>query len=455
MGGHLFALIAGDIALSVSALIAAIFVRFGSLHEIRGIVFNLWGTRILTFLVAILFTSLSIGLYVRVNVDEKKDIFIKVLFETLFSFYFLSLLYYMMPDLILGRGLLAISLCVFGLSQFFWHSYYKLKIDKSAFASRILIVGAGCLAEKIGNLISSINNVYLLTGYVNCSSETEGHVPPHLIKGNDCEILDIVRREKAHKIVVALAERSRDLPVNELIACKLDGIEVVDAHSFYERLTGKLLIEDITPGSLIFSSGFRMTQMQKTIKRMVDMTFSMVSFILTLPLLPLIALAIKIDSPGPVLFKQVRVGEKEKEFTLYKFRTMRNNAESDTGAVWAEEDDRRVTSVGRFLRKKRLDEIPQLYNVFKGEMSLIGPRPERPQFVGRLKELIPYYSERHFVKPGITGWAQVKYTYGASVEDAFEKLRYDLFYIKHISLFYDLMIMIETARVIFSGRGGR
>jgi exopolysaccharide biosynthesis polyprenyl glycosylphosphotransferase len=216
-----------------------------------------------------------------------------------------------------------------------------------------------------------------------------------------------------------------------------------------------LFLEDITPSWFIFSDGFRITPLKKKLKRTCDVIAAAIGLILASPIFPLLALLIKSDSPGPVFLRQMRMGEREKPFALYKFRTMRQNAENETGAVWARKHDARITRTGGFLRKTRLDEIPQLYNVLKGDMSLIGPRPERPEFVDTLKEAIPYYSERHFVKPGVTGWAQISYPYGASVEDAIEKLRYDLFYIKHMSLFFDLVILLETIKVVLFGRGGR
>jgi exopolysaccharide biosynthesis polyprenyl glycosylphosphotransferase len=198
-----------------------------------------------------------------------------------------------------------------------------------------------------------------------------------------------------------------------------------------------------------------MTHPLRLYKRVIDVVFSIAGLILTAPLLPMIALMIKIDSRGPLFLKQIRVGEMEKKFLLYKFRSMRSDAEKECGAVWATKDDPRITRVGKFLRKTRIDELPQLFNVLKGDMSLVGPRPERPEFIVKLKKHIPYYSERHFVKPGVTGWAQIRYPYGASVEDAIEKLRYDLYYIKNISLFLDTQIILETAKVMLLGRGGR
>jgi sugar transferase (PEP-CTERM system associated) len=267
--------------------------------------------------------------------------------------------------------------------------------------------------------------------------------------------MDVARKERAQKIVISLSERRGTLPLKDILNCKLSGIDVLDAPSFYEELTGKLLIENITPSWFIFSDGFRITPLKKSSKRISDVIFAFIGLIFALPLIPITALLIKIDSRGPVFFRQVRMGERERKFVLYKFRTMRQDAENGTGAVWTQENDPRITRLGRFLRKSRLDEIPQLFNVLKGDMSFIGPRPERPEFVEKLKEIIPYYSERHFVKPGITGWAQIKYPYGASVEDAIEKLRYDLYYIKHLSIMLDLLIVLETVKVVLFGRGGR
>jgi len=237
--------------------------------------------------------------------------------------------------------------------------------------------------------------------------------------------------------------------------CKLSGIDVLDAPSFYEEVMGKLFIEDTRPSWFIFSDGFRITALKRVYKRLFDVALSVIGLTIASPLMPVIALLIKVNSPGPVFFRQVRVGEREKNFMLYKFRTMCEDAENETGAVWAQQNDTRVTHIGNILRKTRFDEIPQLFNVMKGDMSLIGPRPERPEFVEKLKEIIPYYSERHFVKPGITGWAQVKYRYGASVEDAVEKLRYDLYYIKNLSFFLDMLIVLETVKVVLFGRGSR
>jgi exopolysaccharide biosynthesis polyprenyl glycosylphosphotransferase len=213
------------------------------------------------------------------------------------------------------------------------------------------------------------------------------------------------------------------------------------------------MLEQITPSWFIYSTGFNRPVIITTVKRLIDILLAVVGLVLSLPLLPLLAMAIKIDSPGPLLFSQLRVGNREDLFRLYKFRTMRQDAEAKSGAVWSQVNDPRITRFGAFMRKTRLDEIPQLYNVLVGQMSFVGPRPERPEFVEKLKEQIPYYSRRHFIKPGLTGWAQVRYPYGASVEDALEKLRYDLYYVKNLSFFLDTLIFFDTIKVVLFGRG--
>jgi sugar transferase (PEP-CTERM system associated) len=220
-------------------------------------------------------------------------------------------------------------------------------------------------------------------------------------------------------------------------------------------VAGKLLVENIQPSWFIYSSGFRNTPFRRFFKRIPDVVWSLLSILLALPLFPLVALAVKLDSPGPVLFKQQRVGEGGRDFSIFKFRTMGQDAEKTTGAVWATENDPRITRLGGILRKTRLDEIPQLFNVLRGEMSFVGPRPERSEFVTQLSETIPYYNKRHFIQPGVTGWAQICYPYGASAEDALEKLRYDLYYIKNYSILLDLSILLETVKTVIYGRGGR
>lgn len=446
-------LLLGDCACAVIALLTGHFVRFDTAPDLSEFFFK-DGLDLAFFIVIVTFASYLMELYDTRKKQRKREIFVRSLVAAAASFFLLSSLFYIMPFLKFGRGLLLLSLVNFVFFQFLWHIIHKY-VHELSIERRVLVIGTGPLAKLIGGLIVTTNHTHKLAGYFGCCRESV-EVPGECIIGSGDEgIVEAARRENAEKIVISLTERRGSIPLRDLMDCKFSGIEVTDAPSFYEQVTGKLLLESITPGWFIFSNGFKVTRPARAFKRIFDKILSCFGVLVTLPLFPLIALAIKITSPGPVLFRQVRTGKHEKEFVLYKFRTMRTDAETKTGAVWAQKDDPRVTPVGKFLRKSRLDELPQLFNVLKGDMSFIGPRPERPEFVQKLKEQIPYYSHRHFVKPGITGWAQIKYPYGASVEDALEKLRYDLYYIKNLSITLDLLIFFETIKVILYSRGGR
>lgn len=269
------------------------------------------------------------------------------------------------------------------------------------------------------------------------------------------QLLAVVQRERIDKIIVALPERRGKLPVEALLACRMQGVEVEDGTSFYEHLSGKVMLENIRPSWLIFSAGFSGSPLQRLFKRLLDVVLSVLVTALSLLLLPWIALAIKLESRGPVLFSQERVGENGRHFVLYKFRSMQTDAEAATGPVFAGANDPRVTRVGKILRATRLDELPQLINVLRGEMSFVGPRPERPFFVEQYAKDVPYYTQRLSVEPGLTGWAQVNYPYGATREDAIEKLRLDLYYIKNMSLLLDLLILLKTVKIALLGRGSR
>jgi len=241
--------------------------------------------------------------------------------------------------------------------------------------------------------------------------------------------------------------------MDKLLEMKLDGVRFDHLASVYEEYTGKIAVENLRPSWLIFSEGFRKTRWLTAAKRAVDVAVAAIGFVALLPVMLLVGLAIKLTSPGPALYHQQRVGLRGRAFTLHKFRTMRADAEAETGAVWAKEDDPRVTRIGRFLRRSRLDELPQLWNVLNGDMSLVGPRPERPEFVSGLTRQIPFYGQRHVVRPGLTGWAQVRYSYGASVEDAMQKLQYELYYIKNMSIALDFYVIAETAKTVLVRRG--
>jgi sugar transferase (PEP-CTERM system associated) len=252
-----------------------------------------------------------------------------------------------------------------------------------------------------------------------------------------------------------MKERRGRLPSRELLRCRVNGVDIIEGTSFYEMLTGKILVKQINPAWLIFSKGFHKSRIRRFLKRTMDLVLSLTLLTLLSPAIIAIAILIKIDSKGPVIFSQERVGENKKAYLVQKFRSMVLDAEKQSGPVWAKDNDSRITRVGRLIRTWRFDEIPQLWNVLKGEMSFVGPRPEREFFVKELEDIIPYFTERFSVKPGITGWAQISYGYGASVEDAIEKLNYDLFYIKNMSTFMDLLIILRTIKIVLFSKGAR
>ena len=456
-------LIVLDAVLAIAALFSAAVVRLGY-AEVSMKLFDL--AAMYTggiFIFVVLFSSHLMEVYDLGKNFKKREMFINILFGAITSFFLLSVVCYLNSTVELSLGVLVISLCFYVLLQFCAHALYLVGKTNHRFSQRVLVLGTGTLAAQIGEMVSDNNMNFVLAGYASCFiSSGEDHtqiaqsaVPPDKILGNCDDLLDIALRAQAEVIVVALSERRGVFPLRDVLRCKLNGIQIMEAPSFYELVQGRLMLESITPGWFIFSNGFRRTTILSICKRAIDVVLSCIGLLIALPFFPLIALAIKLDSPGPIFFSQERFGNREKRFALYKFRTMRQDAEKGTGAVWAEKNDPRITKLGHFFRGSRIDEIPQLFNVLKSDMSFIGPRPERPEFVEKLKQVIPYYSKRHFIKPGLTGWAQVRYPYGSSIEDAVEKLRYDLYYIKNISPFLDTLIFLETIKVVLFGRGGR
>ncbi len=368
----------------------------------------------------------------------------------------LAVLYYLFPFLIIGRGIFLISLSLMGAIIVSWRIVYNHILKTKQLDQRIMIIGSGSLAKSIaGDIVEKMDTGFKVIGFITENPERVGEklVNPSII-GDQSQILDIATREKVDRIIVALEERRGMFPDVQLLECKMRGIAVEEGIEFYEHLTGRLQVESLRPSFLIFSDGFKKSVLSMWVKRVTGFILSLVGLILLSPLILVISILIKISSHGPVFYKQGRVGERGKIFNLLKFRSMVDNAETN-GPVWAENDDKRITRVGRWIRKWRLDEVPQMLNVLKGDMSFVGPRPERPYFVEKLRKEIPFYDQRFSVKPGITGWAQIKYRYGASKEDAMEKLTYDLYYIKNLSVLFDLLIIFETIKVVLFGKGAR
>lgn len=446
-------IIAADLLIVFVALVVTYVIRFSSFESLQ----ILWAggpARIVCYLLIFVFSAYFFDLYDIRNFKSPQLILRRVATATLIAFVLLTTYFYLFPESQFGRGILFLSLLLIGCGQIALRLIIRRYSRVSRFASRILILGVGEYAEKIASIIPNDINQHSYVRFVSCGKEVVC-VKDEYVVGDVENLSDIIYNYRPQKIVVSLTDRRGALPLKEIMHSKLRGVEVLDAPTFYEQETGCLMIENIQPSSFIYTNGFRMTAFMRSYKRIFDIFFSSVGLLLVGPLLPFVALAVKLDSRGPVLFQQLRVGEREVEFFVYKFRTMSEDAEKETGAVWAQKNDPRVTRVGSFMRRSRIDEIPQLFNVLKGDMSFVGPRPERLAFVERLKQSIPFYSTRHFVKPGVTGWAQVRYHYGASEEDALEKLRYDLFYIKNYSVLLDFKIILDTIRVVTSGFGGR
>ena len=368
----------------------------------------------------------------------------------------LAFLYYLFPSLIIGRGIFLISLSFMGAIIVSWRLIYNHFLKTRQLDQRIMIIGSGPLGKNIAKeIVERVDTGFKIIGFITDHSERVGEklVNPCII-GDESQILDIATRERVDRIIVALEERRGKFPDTQLLECKMRGIVVEEGIEFYEHLTGRLQVESLRPSSLIFSEGFKKSKLTMWMKRVSGFSLSLIGLILLSPLILIISILIKMDSRGPVFYKQERVGERGKIFKLLKFRSMVEGAEAN-GPVWAGKNDDRITRIGQWIRKWRFDEIPQMVNVLKGDMSFVGPRPERAYFVEKLREEVPFYDQRFYVKPGITGLAQVKYQYGASKDDSLEKLRYDLYYIKNLSSLLDLLIIFETIKVVLSGKGAR
>jgi len=322
---------------------------------------------------------------------------------------------------------------------------------------RLLFLGAGPPARRTAReILDSRSREFELVGFLGESEEERGwRIGGRPVLGVMSELEQVVREHQVDRIVVAVQDRRVGMPLEALLRLRISGVEVVEEPRVHEEIAGKIPVEDLRPSWLIFSDGFSQGRVRDLTKRMFDVTIAVIGLVLSAPIALAVALAVRLESPGPILFRQTRVGAAGREFTIFKFRSMREDAEAAGKPQWAAKNDSRVTRIGGFLRQSRLDEIPQMWNVLQGTMSFVGPRPERPFFVDQLRETIPFYDQRHAVKPGITGWAQVRFRYGSDESDQTEKLRYDMYYIKHYSVLFDLRILFETVRVVFQKNMGR
>jgi sugar transferase (PEP-CTERM system associated) len=365
----------------------------------------------------------------------------------------LLLAFYVAPPIEIGRGIFLVALALVVLTVPAWRLLYNGVTEGSGFLRRTIIVGNGELARELASLVFARRDLGL--DLVGMLARDRAQVDPENgVIGTYRELWDLVTRMRINVVLVAYPDRRGTLPVEQLLEVKFRGVEVEEGVSFYERETGKIFVRELKPSQLIFAEGFTARPRTRRLKRILDLLIATAGLVLAAPLMLLTAVAIALDSRGPILYRQVRAGELGRPFTLYKFRSMRLDAER-LGARFAEENDPRITRVGRFIRKTRLDELPQLYNVLRGEMSMVGPRPERPVFIEQLDSQVPYFKQRLYVKPGVTGHAQVRCRYGATAEDHLEKLQFDLYYIKSYSVVFDLSIMLDTIKVVLLRIGAR
>ena len=370
----------------------------------------------------------------------------------------LGLLYFLFPGLLLGRGVFIIGMVLVTALVILSRRLLDKAWQLTAPMQRVVILGTGELALELARELTRRGDLSMkLEGFVGGSGpRDEGEKIfgfPVLGPASDMEA--IAKERAVSRIIVAMEDRRGTLPTRELVTLRVQGVRVEDAASALSGLTGRVSLRAVKPSWFVFSDGFHRSKWIDLLKRVLDLAAGAIGLAISMPIMILVAVVVRLESKGPIIFRQTRVGRMGKCFEVLKFRSMSNDAEKTNGAQWASENDPRVTRIGRFLRKYRLDELPQFVNVIRGEMSFVGPRPERPCFVEELRKTIPYYDERHSVRPGLTGWAQVQYAYGSSIEDAFNKLEYDLFYLQNMSVMFDCAIVFKTCRIVLGGLGAR
>ena len=369
----------------------------------------------------------------------------------------LAAVYYWFPNLIVGRGVFMVATLLIITLLFGWRIAFEWTSRRIVPRERLLLVGTSAAAISLARELFERQDLGVeIVGFIDPDPARVGApvLNPGVI-GTIEDIPAIVRARGVERVVVSLSDARGKLPMDKLLEMKLDGVSFDHLASVYEQYTGKIAIDNLRPSWLIFSEGFRKSRIQQVVKRLTDVACAAVGLLLSFPIMLLVAIAVKASSRGPIFYHQPRVGLRGRVFVVHKFRSMREDAEKETGAVWAAVNDSRVTPIGQLLRRTRIDELPQLWNVVRGDMSLVGPRPERPEFVSSLTQQIPFYGQRHTVRPGLTGWAQVRYTYAASSEDAMEKLQYELFYIKHMSFALDLFVLAKTIKTVLRGEGAQ
>jgi sugar transferase (PEP-CTERM system associated) len=409
------------------------------------------GLKILGLTILTLLCSYYFDLYEPQRISARWEIYFRLLLVLGFLSFLLSAIIYKFPEADIAHYVLLLGLIFLTVALVVWRSAYEWILGRQIFRERVYVLGAGERARSVVELLHTRKDAGMhVVGWDGVMTD----------KNERKEAFNAALagfsgpKPKVDRVIVALEDRRGEFPVDGLLKLRFNGVVIEEAGNLLERLTGKLYLDGLHPSSFIYSEGFRVKPSQQIARRVVSTLTAAIGLLLFLPFFPFVVLLVRLSSPGPIFFKQTRVGLGGRNFSVYKFRTMRTDAEV-AGAKWATKDDPRATRIGKFMRKTRLDEVPQLWNVLRGDMGFVGPRPERPEFVPWLCEQIPYFNLRHMIRPGLTGWAQVRYGYGASLEQAREKLEFDLYYIKHMTLGLDLLIMFETVKTIIRRQGAQ
>jgi len=398
----------------------------------------------------VLLCSHWLDLYDTARLNTKGELYFRLLMVPGVLAFILAGIAYVRPNYLLGGGSAAVGLIILTFALFGWRLGFTWLVQLPILVERVYVLGTGERAQRV--VLGLRQNPEIGVEIASWTGKMEGAVTRESVAAH---LMEVVHKQKVHRVIVAMPDRRGTIPMFELLELRMQGVKIEEATSWLEKISGKIEVENLYPSWLVFGEGFRRSTAFIAVRRVVSFVISLIGLILALPLVPLIMLAIRLDSKGPVFYTQTRVGKAGRIFKVVKFRTMRQDAEAASGPKWAGDNDPRVTRVGKFLRSSRLDEIPQLWCVLKGDMAFVGPRPERPEFIEWLSKEIPYYGVRHMVRPGLTGWAQVKYKYGSTVEDSREKLQYDLFYIKNASIGLDLLIMFLTVKTVLLRRGAQ
>jgi sugar transferase (PEP-CTERM system associated) len=431
-----------------SFLVAAVV----TLREDSYLVLNYEGgyIKLFIFTAVVLLCSHWFDLYDTARLNTRGELYFRLLMVPGVLAFLTAGISYIRPGFLLGGNSTALGLFIVTIALFGWRLGYGWLVQLPMLVERVYVLGTG---ERAQRLVQGLRqNPEIGVEIASWTGKLEGAVTRESVAAH---LMEVVKREKVHRVIVAMPDRRGTTPMQELLQLRMQGIKIEEATSWLEKISGKIEVESLYPSWLVFNEGFRRSAAFILIRRVLSIIISLIGLLLTLPLLPVIMLAIRLDSKGPVFYTQTRMGKGGRFFKVVKFRTMRQDAEADSGPQWAGNHDPRVTRVGKFLRTTRLDEIPQLWCVLKGDMAFVGPRPERPEFIEWLSKEIPYYGVRHMVRPGITGWAQIKYKYGSTIEDALQKLQYDLYYIKNASIGLDLLIMFQTVKTVLLRRGAQ